>query len=228
MKQACIFVLAVFAFTPGVFGQDGVPMIKATVMSAFVWGEDSTSGAVSSTIQDPLTGNALHTLSYAGIEVSSRIGFERVSTAEVGTFLNYTTTIVNSTDSTLSVRYGAISVDGHAASPLWVVPEGKKLNKKERKSKPDVVELGKIHCFTSGFLSSDNFFSANASSQVLTVAPRTALTVSSVIRDPRSYHLVRCSVEGCYPTGTIRYYLRVDTKDYIFAWPGRSAVYCGK
>ena len=227
MKQACIFVLAFLAFTPGVFGQDGMPMIKATVMSAFVWGEDSTSGAVSSTIQDPLTGNAIHALSYAGIEVSSRIGFERVSTAEVGTFLNYTTTIVNRTDSTVSVRYGAISVDGHAASPLWVVPAGKKLNKKERKSKPDVVELGKIHCFTSGFLSSDNFFSANASSQVLTVAPRTALTVSSVIRDPRNYHSVRCSIEGCYPTGTIRYYLRVDAKDYIFVWPGRSAVYCG-
>jgi hypothetical protein len=227
MKQACIFVVAVFALTPGVFGQDGIPMIKATVMSAFVWGEDSTSGAVSSTIQDPLTGNAIHTLSYAGIEVSSRIGFERVSPAEVGTFLNYTTTIINSTDSTLSVRYGAISVDGHAASPLWVVPAGKKLNKKERKSKPDVVELGKIHCFTSGFLSSDNFFSANASPQVLTVAPRTALTVSSVIRDPRSYHSVRCSVEGCYPTGTIRYYLRVDTTDYVFVWAGRSAIYCG-
>ncbi len=227
MKQACIFVLAVFAFTPGMFGQDGLPIIKAEVMSAFVWGEDSTSGAVSSTIQDPLTGNALHTLSYGGIEVSSRIGFERVSSNEVGTFLTYTTTIANSTDSTLSVRYGGTSVDGHAASPLWVVPAGKKLDKKERKSKPDVVELGKIHCFASGFLSSDNFFSANASSQILTVGPRAALTVSSVIRDPRNYHSVRCSIEGCYPTGTIRYYLRVDTKDYIFVWPGRSAVYCG-
>jgi hypothetical protein len=156
MKQACIFVLAVFAFAPGVFGQDGMPMIKATVTSAFVWGEDSTSGAVSSTIQDRLTGNALHTLRYAGIEVSSQIGFERVSPNEVGTLLNYTTTIVNSTDSTLSVRYGGTSVDGHAASPLRVVPAGKKLDKKERKSKPDVVERGKIHCSTSGFLSSDS------------------------------------------------------------------------
>jgi hypothetical protein len=227
MKLACIFVLTVLVFTPGVFGQDDVPMIKATVLSAFVWGEDSTSGAVSSTIQDPLTGNAIHTLSYAGIKVSSRIGFESVSTTEVGTFLNYTTTIVNSTDSTLSVRYGGISVDGHAASLLWVVPAGKKLNKKERKSKPDAVELGKIHCFTSAFLSSDNFFSANASSQVLTVAPQTALTVSSVILDPRNDHSVLCSVEGCYPTGTIRYYLSVDSEDYVFVWPGRSAVYCG-
>jgi hypothetical protein len=196
-------------------------------MSAIVWGQDSTSGAVSSTIQDPLTGTAIHRLSYAGIEVSSRIGFERVGTDQVGTFLNYATTIVNGTDSTLSVRYGGTSVDGHAASPLWIVPANKKLNKKERKSKPDAVELGAIHCFTSGFFPSDNFFSANATSQVLTVAPRTALTVSSAIRDPRNYHSVRCSVEGCYPTGTIRYYLRVDNKDFVFVWPGQSAVYCG-
>jgi hypothetical protein len=227
MNQTCVFALAVFALTPSVFGQDGVPIIKAEVMSAFVWGEDSPSGAVSSTIQDPLTGNAIHTLSYAGIEVSSRIGFERVGTDEVGIFLSYTTTIVNSTDATLSVRYGGITVDGHVASPLWVVPTGKKLNKKELKSKPDAVELGKIHCLTSGFLSGDNFFSANPSSQVLTVVPRTALTVSSIVLDPRRYHSLLCSVEGCYLTGTIRYYLTVNTKDYVFVWPGRSAVYCG-
>jgi hypothetical protein len=228
MRQACLFVLAVFAFTPRVFAQEGEPIIKSEVMSAFVWGQDSPSGAVSSTVQDPLTGNAIHTLSYDGIEVSSRMGFERVGTDGVGIFLGYTTTIVNSTDSTLSVRYGGISVDGHAASPFWVVQPDQKLTKKELKSKPDVVELGKIHCFTGGFLSSDNFFSTDASSQVLTVFPRSALTVSSVIRDPRSYHAVLCSVGGCYPTGTIRYYLNVKNKDYVFVWPGRSAVYCGK
>lgn len=226
MKQACLFVLAVLTFAPGAFGQGDVPLIKSEVMSAFVWGQDSTSGAVSSTVQDPLTGNAIRRLSYAGIQVSSRIGFERVGTYQ-GTFLNYATTIVNGTDSTLSVRYGGVSVDGHAASPLWIVPADKMLNKKERKSKPDAVELGKIHCFTSGFLSSDSLFSANATSQVLTVAPRASLTVSSIIRDPRNYHSVLCSVEGCYPTGTIRYYLRVDNKDFVFVWPGRSAVYCG-
>ena len=227
MKQTCVFALAVFALTPSVSGQDGVPVIKAEVMSAFVWGEDSPSGAVSSTTQDPLTGNAIRILSYAGIEVSSRIGFERVGIDRVGTFLNYTTTIVNSTDATLSVRYGGISVDGHVASPLWVVPAGKKLSKKELKSNLDAVELGKMHCLTSGFLSGDNLFSANSSSQVLTVVPRTALSVSSVVRDPRRYHSVLCSVEGCYPTGKIRYYLTVDTKDYVFVWAGRSAVHCG-
>jgi hypothetical protein len=69
-----------------------------------------------------------------------------------------------------------------------VLPD-KKLSKKERKSNPEFVELGKFHCFTSGFLSRDIFFSATALFQVLTVAPRTALTVSSVIRDPRNHHI---------------------------------------
>jgi hypothetical protein len=227
MKQACMFTLAVFALSPGMFGQDTVPTIKAEATSAFVWGEDSPSGAVSSTIRDPLTGNTLRTLSYAGIEVNSQIGFEDIGADEGGIFLNYTTTIINSTDSAVSVLYGGISVDGHPASPLSVLPVGKKLSKKELKNKPDFVELGNIHCFTSGFLPSDNFFSVNASSQTLTVAPRTSLTVSSIIRDPRSYHSVRCSVEGCYPTGTMRYYISVDHRDYVFTWPGRYAVYCG-
>lgn len=228
MKQACLFVVAILAFTPGVFGQDDAPVIKADVMSAFVWGEDSRSGAISSTIQDPLTGFALHKLSYGRIEVGSRVGFERVSANQIGTFLNYAATIVNTTDSTVSVRYGGISVDGHAASPLWVVLPGKKLGKRERKSQPDAVELSSMHCFTSGFLSSANIFSADTSSQAFVVAPGTALTVSSVIRDPRSYHAMRCSVEGCFPTGTIRYYLTINSQDYVFVWPGRSAVYCGK
>ena len=217
-----------FCACPRVFAQDDPPVIKSEVLSAFVWGEDSPSGAISSTIQDPLTGDAIHTLSYNGIEVSSRMGFERVGVNVVGIFLNYTATIVNGTDSALSVRYGGISVDGRAASPFWIVPRDKKLSKKERKSKPEAVELEKIHCISSGFLSSDNFFSANASSQVFTVAPGSALTVSSVIRDPRNYHSVRCSVEGCYPTGTMRYYLNVRNQNYVFVWPGRSAVYCGK
>jgi len=67
-------------------------------------GEDSPFGAISSIIQDPLTGYAIHKLRYGPIEVSSRIGFEGVSAYEVGTYVNYTTTIVNGSDSTLSIR----------------------------------------------------------------------------------------------------------------------------
>lgn len=221
--RGCTILLAVLAFTSSVFGQE----IKAEVVSAFVWGEDSPFGAISSIIRDPLTGHAIHKLTYGPIEVSSRIGFESVNPDEVGTYLNFTTTIVNSSDSTLSVRYGGITVDGRVVSLPWVILPNKKLNKRERKNKAKVVEPDKMQCFTSGFVSHDHFFSADGSSQTLDVYPKTAVTVSSVIRDPRSYPL-RCSIEGCHPVGTIRYYLTVNTQDYVFVWPGRSAIYCGK
>jgi hypothetical protein len=229
MKQGCLFALSLFSCTVGMIAQNDARTIKVEVKSAFVWGEDDPSGAISSLVQDPLTGNAIHKLSYGGVEVSSRLGFEGLGRDEEGTFLNYTTTIVNSTEARLTLRYGGISVDGHAASPVRLVPGGKKLNKKDgRQSKEEIVELWKMHCITSGFLPSDNLFSANTSAKVLTVAPATALTVSSIIRDPRSYHSILCTTAGCYPTGTIRYYVRVDNLDYVFVWPGRSAVYCGK
>ena len=221
--RGCTVLLAVFAFTSSVFGQE----IKAEVVSAFVWGEDSPSGAISSIIRDPLTGFAIRKLRYGPIELSSRIGFERVNPDEAGTYLNYTTTIVNSSDSMLAVRYGGITIDGRAVSLPWVILPDKKLNKRERKNKTNVVEPDKMQCFTSGFLSHDHFFSADGSSQTLNVYPNTALTVSSVIRDPRSRPLL-CSVEGCHPVGTIRYYLTVNSQDYVFVWPGRSAIYCGK
>ena len=216
-------LLALFTFTSCVSGQE----IKAEVVSAFVWGEDTPFGAISSTIQDPLTGHAIHKLRYGPIDVSSRIGFERVSADEVGTYLNYTTTIVNSSYATLPVRYGGISIDGRAVSLPWVILRGIKPNKRERQNKTNLVEPEKMQCFTSGFLAHDHLFSADETSQTLNVSPKTALTVSSVVRDPRSFPL-RCSVEGCHPIGTIRYYLTVDSQDYVFVWPGRSAIYCGK
>ena len=226
MSRACGLTLAVFAFGLGMFGQDDLTTFKAEAKSAFVWGEDAPQGAVSSTVLDPLTGNGIPKLSHAGIDVSSRIGFERAGVGQAGDFLNYTTTIVNGTDRTLSVRYGGISVDGHPASPLSIVPANKHLNKKEA-GRSDVAELSKMNCFTSGFLSGDNFFSANNLSQTLSVLPGNALTVSTVIRDLRSYS-VRCSVEGCRPTGTIRYYIKVNNLDYVFVRPGQSVTYCGK
>lgn len=217
--------LAVLALSLSLFAQN--PTFTAEVRSAFVWGQDAPGGAVSSTVEDPLTGDAIRRLSYAGIEVSSRMGFERISGGEAGVFLNYTTTIVNSTDANVSVRYGGISVDGRSASSLRVVPSSTKLNKKEHRNRESVVELDKLSCFTSGFLSRDASFSANEQPKVVTVAPRAASTVMAVFRDPLSYP-VRCSIEGCFPTGTIRSYITVNSQDYVFVWPRRSVVYCGK
>jgi len=227
MQKASLVAFSMFALSLGMFGQIETPIFKVEGKSAFVWGEDNLSGAVSSTVQDPLTGNAIYKLNYDGIEVSSRMGFEAVGNGEAGAFLNYTTTIVNGTDAELFVRYGGISVDGHSALPLWAVPSNQSRRKSKSKRKTDVVELSTMHCFTGGFLSSENFFSPNASSQVFAIAPGRSLTVSSVVRDPRHYSL-RCSVEGCFPTGAVRYYLKVNSRDYVFVWPGRSAIYCGQ
>jgi hypothetical protein len=216
--------VAVLAFIALSFAQDDVPTFHTQAASALVWGDDNSIGAVSSNVLDPVTGNSFHKLSHGGIDVSSRLGFERISMSEAGELLNFTTTIVNNTRSDLSVRYGGSSVDGHVPTPLAVVLSSKGLNKKKRK---EVLEAAKMNCFSSGFLSRQNFFTAGPLSQTFTVAPRSALTVSFVARDPR-YYSMRCSIEGCRPTGTMRFAVTVNTTDFVFVWPGRSAVYCGK
>lgn len=227
VKPTSLFLLILLGLAPRVTFQNNEPVIKAETLSAFVWGQDSPSGAVSSTIEDPLTGNEIHKLSYGEIEVSSKMGFENVPTGEVGTFLIFRTTIVNNTHARVSVRYGGISVDGHEADPLLFVLPTEKLTRKEHKGKPGTLELGKLHCFANRFLASDDVLSMDRSSQAQGVAPQGALTLSSVVRDPRNYSPLRCSVDGCYPTGTMRYYLHVGAHDYVFTWLGRSAVYCG-
>ena len=229
VKQIYLDAVAIFGLASlPVLAQTDLPRFKTEVKGAFVWGQDAPSGAFSSTIQDPLTGNSIHKLSYSGIEVSSRIGFERVGIDEPGTFLSHVASVINTTEEKLLVRYGGFSVDGHVASPLSVIRPGQKLNKSERKNRHELAELGKIHCFTSGFISGDTFFSASPSSQVVTVEPGKAVTISTLIRDPRLYHAILCSVQGCYPTGTLRFYLNVNSHDYVFVWSGQSAVYCGK
>ena len=227
LRQGCIVVLAIFVSTV-LLGQETGPIIKTEVVSTFLWGEDARSGAISSIVHDPLTGSALRKLSYDGIEVRARLAYERVSADEAGIFLIHTTTIVNSTATPAIVRYGGVSVDGHAVLPPAIVPAGKKVSRKELKRNPDIVELGRMKCFATSYVSAANVFSANPSSGALTVAPGAALTVSSVFRDPRRYQPLRCSTDGCFPTGTIRYYVTVNGQDYVFVWPGSSAVNCGK
>ena len=216
--------LAILGLTLLTFAQTDVPTFKAEAFSALVWGEDSPSGAMSTSIQDPVTGNVIHRLSYDGINVSTRVGFEEIGSGKVGELLNFTATIVNNTDSELSLRQAGAYLDGHAASALSVALADKGLSKRQRKQ---VWQLEKMSCFSGGFLSRENFFQSNPSSRVFTVAPRTALTVSFVTKDPRKYSL-HCTAEGCQPIGMMRFYVTVNTKDYVFVWPGSSAVYCGK
>jgi hypothetical protein len=100
----------------------------------------------------------------------------------------------------------------------------KGLHKKERNQ---VWELASLNCFASGFLSSKDLLPSTGSSTVLTVAPKSALTVSFVTKDPR-YDSVLCSVDGCFPKGTVRFSVTVNATDFVFIWRGRDMVYCGK
>jgi hypothetical protein len=224
MQTLPAITIVLLAFTFLAFAQDDLPTFKAEAASAFVWGEDNPSGAVSSSSRDPVTGSAIFRLHHAGIEVSSTAGFEKIGMGEAGELPIFSTTIVNNTDSGLSIRQGAVGVDGNIALPLPVVLTKKGLHKKERK---EAWELSKLHCFSSGFFTNHDFVLSPPASKILTLAPNTALTVSSVTKDPRNYSLL-CSVEGCYPKGTIRYSVTVNSTDFVFVWPGRSVAYCGK
>jgi len=219
-----IFALALFVLASTLFtyAQDDAPVFKTEAASAFVWGEDGLSGAISSSVTDPVTGNAIHKLTHGGVEVSSRAGFERVGSGKSGEVLSFATTIVNNTESELSVRQGGASVDGHITLPLPVVLAKDGLNKRQGNQ---VWDLASMSCFSSGFFPNEVFLSPNASTKVL--APRNSLTVSSVVKDPRNYSVI-CSSEGCFPKGTIRFFVTVNATDFVFVWPGREIVYCGK
>jgi len=223
MRHRWAIVLCLLSFTRIAFAQSEPSTIKVEVASAYVWGEDVSDGAVSSTILDPVSGNAIHKLSHAGLEVSVRAGFERVGSGMAGSLLNFTATVVNNTRSEVVVSRAGASVDGHKALALSIVPGMKGIKKRDRRH---VWELGKMYCSVNGFLARNDFFSIDNASEAFLIAADSSLTASFVAKDPRSYSL-RCSVEGCYPTGTMRFYVTVNATDYVFVWPGRSMVYCG-
>lgn len=224
MKQRWPIVVILTAFATALFAQDETPTFKASTTSALVWDEDLPENAASSTVWDPLTGHKLHKLSHGGIDVSSRMGYERAGLGQAGKLLNYTTTVANHTDSAATVQYGGAIVDGRGALPLRVALTNKDIPKRDRKS---IWDLSKMACFKSGFASTEHFFSLDTLTKTFTVPPQTAMTISVVVKDPRSYSGL-CSVNGCQITGRLRYYVTVNGKDYVFVWPGKSVVYCGE
>lgn len=205
------------------FAQEDAPTFKTQARSAFVWGEDGPSGAISSRLIDPLTGNEILKLRHAGIEISSRMGFEKLNREQSWEFIAYTSTIVNNTQERVSVKYGEITVDGRIVSPLSISDR----HYRHRQNKKESVKIATLYCFSSGFLSQENFLTVDDQLSGLTVEPRSSLTVSSIFRDPRHYSIL-CSVDGCLPKGVIRYSIHVGAHDYIFVWPGRSLVECGR
>ena len=224
MRRLSAAPIIVLVFITVSLAQDDLPTFRAKAASTFVWGEDNNVGAISSSVLDPVTGNTFQKLIHNGIDVTSRAGFERIRIARTGELLNFTTTIVNDTSSALSVRYGGSSVDGRAMAPLSVVSTKNEIDKINRKAS---WELAKMQCFSNGFLTPQSYFFTNSTSQTFRVAPKSAITISLVTKDPRNYSM-RCSVEGCYPTGTMRFAVTIDTTDFVFVWPGRSMMNCGK
>lgn len=219
--RLCTLILATYGFA-----QDRVPIFKTEARSAFVWGEDVSSGAVSSVVKDALTGSQILKLRYAGIDVSSQIGFERRQ-GQIGEFIAYTTTIINNSNENLSVKYGETTIDGRIVTPLVVFsgathPHGKRVH-----VGPNSVDLATLSCFSSGFLTDGNFFPLPEHSGTLSVEAQSSVAVSTVIKDPRHYSML-CSPDGCLPKGTIAYSIQVGTHDFIFIRQGRALADCGK
>ena len=159
MSRRFLIPFAILALTLAAFAQEDIQTFKVEATNAFVWGEESRSGAVSSSVQDPITGNPIHKLKHGGIEVSSRAGFERVGNEEL---LSFTTTVVNASQGEIVVKQGGVSVDGRVALPLSVVLRKKDAAKKVRKQ---AWELVSMQCFANGFLPNEEFFSKDGSAQ---------------------------------------------------------------
>jgi hypothetical protein len=211
-----------------------VPTFKTESESAFVWGEDRRDGAESSTVTDPLTGNKMYKLTFRGIEVSTRIGWQKYSEFEGPYMLASTTTVTNSTDDQISVRYGGTNINGHVAALVFSSSNKKLYPRKERQF---VWEISKMKCFTTGYLSSERMFnevndesgvqrtSPSLSSVEVAIAPKRGVSLSSVVLFPETRTV--CS-DGCYPEViSIRQWVRVRGKDFVFVWPNLPP-FCGE
>lgn len=226
MSSVNILTILSFACAACTFAQDEIATFKTEAKSAFVWGQDAPSGAVSWRVKNPLSGSETLKIRYGGIEVSSRIGFEKPHKERMEEVIGYTTTIVNNTAQTMSVQAGEITVDGHIVQPLSI-SSGQRERKETTKTDPGTIAIRTLYCFSSGFLPLEKVLPMNNEASALTVDPQHSLTVSSVIRDPGHYPML-CSVNGCFPKATVRYSIRISGHDFIFIWPGGWIASCGK
>jgi hypothetical protein len=116
-----------------------------------------------------------------------------------------------------------VSVDGHVALPLSVVLRKKDAAKKVRKQ---AWELVSMQCFANGFLPNEGFFSKDGPAEGFAVKPNQAVTVSLITKDPRQSSML-CTMEGCYPKGSVRFSVVVNETVFVFIWPGRAMISCG-
>jgi len=227
VKNLTAWACFALTFSAPALCQVDLPTFKAEVRSTFIWGEDAPAGATSSAMKDPLTGNEILKLKHNGVEVSSRMGFEKLRPEDVAEFIAYSTTIINNTETELAVERGGITVDGYLVTPLSVDANIKGVKKKPSKEGMDALRMRDLHCFKSGTLPGEKSLLVELPSSAVIVEPRSSRTVSGVIKDPRHYPIL-CSVDGCFPKGTIRYSIRAGGHEYIFTWQGRSVANCSR
>jgi hypothetical protein len=218
-RSALAFALGILACARFSSAQDNVPIFKAEATDAFVWGEDSPAGGVSGSIHDPLTGNEIRKIKHGGIEVSSQARFELATAGQSGELISFTTTLINGTSSGVAVTQAGARVDGYIASPLPVDLAAKRFSKRGGNQ---AREIAALNCLTGEILSSPK-----SSSETVVANPGQSVTISFVTKDPRNYSVL-CSVEGCYPKGAIRFFVTVNSTDFVFVWAGRAMAYCGK
>jgi hypothetical protein len=227
MKKLATLACFVLMFNFWANSQADVPKFTVEVRNSFIWGEDVPAGAISSSIKEPLTGAEILTLKHDGIAVTSRMGFEKLHPEDSTEFIVYASTIVNNTSTEMTVESGGIAIDGRLVSPLSMDSSIKGMKPRHSNQGKDVVNIRNLNCFGSGSLSSESFFPMQPSASTMLVQPQSSLTVSVVVRDPRHSPLL-CTIEGCFPKGTIRYSIHVGRHEYIFSWNGHSLMNCGR
>jgi len=226
MGQFVILWLVALLLPSPNFAQESTPTFRAEAESAFVWGKDAPHGAVSSIAHDPLTGRALHKLSYNGLEVSSRLGYEAQWLADSKWLAKpydviiSVTTVTNNVNAPVSLVYGGASADGREIS-LIGDKSSKQLPHLGRKTWKELL------CVQNGSVPSDimilrneqNRSQNNASVSVSrrwNVEPGTATTVSALT-----------AIQQPNRTIEYRYFVRVNNKDFVFPWRMDEAQLCG-
>ena len=95
--------------------QDGT--IRVETQSAFVWGQDRTNGAVSSSTTDPLTGQNSETFTYHGIAVTFKVRYFDCPWMGWCHMESYIT-FINHSGNDITVRYGDTVLSGGKTSKL--------------------------------------------------------------------------------------------------------------
>lgn len=197
--------------------------LKAEAVSAIVWDETSPSTS-SSEIFDPITGVPIHRLHHAGVEVSSMAAFEIIRSGTAGEFLAFTVVVANNSARDLVVSKAGVVIDGRFMLPL--APFSMQSNPKG-KLHETAVRFPASQCLQSASFQSSESLEASTTSTPITVTASTARVLTFATKDPRPYSLL-CSVKGCFPKGVMRFYITVNSTDYVFVWPGQSLTPCGK